>query len=440
MGFELFLFLALGIVAIGSATLMIISKNSVHSAMFLILNFGCVALLFLMLDAPFISMVQIAVYAGAIMVLFLFVIMLLGAEQTTDTSRRFRWVTGAATILTASLLFALAIPIVLSGGISLPEVPGQDPMLRVVHAANLPGPATVVVSGDAMEEELSFADTTFGTISDFVTLPAGEYTVTLTLAASGAPLFSQSVTLAENAVVTAVAYGEFSTAAQTLTLGLVENSFATSGDEAARAIVFNAYSDEPLSLVDLGRNRVFDAADGTINDTVLAAELELGAASAPLELARGEHPLAFYRQDGTEFVRVAAMENWAANPYTEQTIIIAPDYDAPAGEDGYRARVLDRTQSSLVIRTSETFGAPGDIGRSLFTDYLLPVNLVGFLLLVGLVGVIVLTRPAGLTTVSRSTINRRRKVSRPLVSVIAQQTGSDVVVDTPKLEEPTSGD
>jgi hypothetical protein len=52
----------------------------------------------------------------------------------------------------------------------------------------------------------------------------------------------------------------------------------------------------------------------------------------------------------------------------------------------------------------------------------------------------VLTRPQGLTTARRSTINRRRKVSRPLVSVIAQQTGSDVVVDTPKLDKPTSGD
>jgi hypothetical protein len=65
---------------------------------------------------------------------------------------------------------------------------------------------------------------------------------------------------------------------------------------------------------------------------------------------------------------------------------------------------------------------------------------VGFLLLVALVGVIVLTRPEILATTRRSSINRRRKVSRPLVNVISQQTGQDVVVDAPKLEDPASGD
>ncbi|MEO1288892.1 MAG: NADH-quinone oxidoreductase subunit J, partial [Chloroflexota bacterium] len=106
---ELALFFLLALTAIVSAAGMIYQKNAVHSALFLILNFGCVALLFLMLDAPFISMVQIAVYAGAIMVLFLFVIMLLGAEQTTDTdARQFGWVTQAATVLGAAFLFALA--------------------------------------------------------------------------------------------------------------------------------------------------------------------------------------------------------------------------------------------------------------------------------------------------------------------------------------------
>jgi len=86
MGLELALFGLLALTAIVSSAGMIYAKNAVHSALFLILNFGCVALLFLMLDAPFISMVQIAVYAGAIMVLFLFVIMLLGAEELKGIS------------------------------------------------------------------------------------------------------------------------------------------------------------------------------------------------------------------------------------------------------------------------------------------------------------------------------------------------------------------
>ena len=85
------LFLVVSFVAVASAGMMLTRQNAVHSALFLIVNFGCVAFLYLMLDAPFLAMVQVAVYTGAIMVLFLFVIMLLGAEVTTDTSGQMRW-------------------------------------------------------------------------------------------------------------------------------------------------------------------------------------------------------------------------------------------------------------------------------------------------------------------------------------------------------------
>jgi NADH-quinone oxidoreductase subunit J len=60
---------------------MLSSKNAVYSALFLIVNFGTIAVFYLLLGAPFLAMAQVTVYAGAIMVLFLFVIMLLGAEQ-----------------------------------------------------------------------------------------------------------------------------------------------------------------------------------------------------------------------------------------------------------------------------------------------------------------------------------------------------------------------
>ena len=60
---------------------MLISQNAVYSALFLVINFATVAVFYLLLGAPFIAMAQITVYAGAIMVLFLFVIMLLGAEK-----------------------------------------------------------------------------------------------------------------------------------------------------------------------------------------------------------------------------------------------------------------------------------------------------------------------------------------------------------------------
>ena len=75
------LFFGLAIVAIASALGMLLSKNAIYSALNLVINFVSVSIFYLLLGAPFIAMTQITVYAGAIMVLFLFVIMLLGAEK-----------------------------------------------------------------------------------------------------------------------------------------------------------------------------------------------------------------------------------------------------------------------------------------------------------------------------------------------------------------------
>jgi NADH-quinone oxidoreductase subunit J len=77
---DLILFLVLALVAVATAIGMLLSRNAVYSALFLVLNFVTVAVFYLLLGAPFIAMAQVTVYAGAIMVLFLFVIMLLGAE------------------------------------------------------------------------------------------------------------------------------------------------------------------------------------------------------------------------------------------------------------------------------------------------------------------------------------------------------------------------
>jgi NADH-quinone oxidoreductase subunit J len=74
-------FILLAAVAVAAALGMLLSHNAVHSALYLVLNFITVAIFYLALNAPFIAMVQITVYAGAIVVLFLFVIMLLGAER-----------------------------------------------------------------------------------------------------------------------------------------------------------------------------------------------------------------------------------------------------------------------------------------------------------------------------------------------------------------------
>ena len=82
----LIVFIILAIIAIAAAVGLVFSRNSVYSALFLIVNFMAVAVIYLVMGAPFIALAQITVYAGAIMVLFLFVIMLLGVESLAPSN------------------------------------------------------------------------------------------------------------------------------------------------------------------------------------------------------------------------------------------------------------------------------------------------------------------------------------------------------------------
>ncbi len=74
----------------------VLSKNAVHSALFLLLNFVAIALLYILLQAQFLAMAQILVYAGAIVVLFIFVVMLIGNDTIDDFVARerpiLRWI------------------------------------------------------------------------------------------------------------------------------------------------------------------------------------------------------------------------------------------------------------------------------------------------------------------------------------------------------------
>ncbi len=81
MSGELILFFLLAFSAIATAAGMLLSRNAVYAALYLVMNFATVAIFYLMLGSPFIALSQVTVYGGAIMVLFLFVIMLLGIEQ-----------------------------------------------------------------------------------------------------------------------------------------------------------------------------------------------------------------------------------------------------------------------------------------------------------------------------------------------------------------------
>lgn len=101
------LFIFLAVIAIAAALGMLFSRNAVHSALFLVLNFATIAVFYVVLNAPFIAMVQVTVYAGAIVVLFLFVIMLLGAEQLRALGALTggdRWQRILASVLAVALL------------------------------------------------------------------------------------------------------------------------------------------------------------------------------------------------------------------------------------------------------------------------------------------------------------------------------------------------
>ncbi|MCK5254936.1 MAG: NADH-quinone oxidoreductase subunit J, partial [Deltaproteobacteria bacterium] len=78
---EAILFYGLAAIMVVSSLMVILRKNPVHSALFLVLTFLCLAGLYLLLNAQFIAAIQVIVYAGAIMVLFIFVIMLLNLES-----------------------------------------------------------------------------------------------------------------------------------------------------------------------------------------------------------------------------------------------------------------------------------------------------------------------------------------------------------------------
>jgi len=83
---DLFVFVVAAAVVLGGAVGVIVAGNPIHSALALVASFFGIAVLFVDLDAHFLAAVQVIVYAGAIVVLFLFVIMLLGVDQSEDLS------------------------------------------------------------------------------------------------------------------------------------------------------------------------------------------------------------------------------------------------------------------------------------------------------------------------------------------------------------------
>jgi len=102
-------FFTLSFLCIGSVAAMVLSRNQAHNALFLVLSFSSLGGLFGLLDAPFAAAAQVLIYAGAIMVLFLFAIMMfnLRGELPARVKKvRLALTAGLGTILLAELLLA----------------------------------------------------------------------------------------------------------------------------------------------------------------------------------------------------------------------------------------------------------------------------------------------------------------------------------------------
>lgn len=106
----LLVFFLIGTVAVASSILVVAMRNPVHSALFLLLTFLCVAVLFVMKGAEFVGAVQVLVYAGGIMVLFLFVVMLINVRHLPEERVLSNfWKGGLAVGLGVFILFATLV-------------------------------------------------------------------------------------------------------------------------------------------------------------------------------------------------------------------------------------------------------------------------------------------------------------------------------------------
>jgi NADH-quinone oxidoreductase subunit J len=132
----LLLFIIFAATAIVAALGVVLSRRPIYSALFLLVNFGTLAALYIMLRAQFLAMVQVITYAGAIVVLFLFVTMLIGGGELSDIRPRG---SSLAARLTWPRIAALALALLLLAGLGYGLVTGQ--------LSNAQGSTTVFENG-----------------------------------------------------------------------------------------------------------------------------------------------------------------------------------------------------------------------------------------------------------------------------------------------------
>ena len=130
---ETYIFVVLAVLAIGSALGMILVKDTISSALLLVINLVTLSGVYLLLQAQFLALIQILVYAGDIMVLFLFVIMLLNVDHEESLFEKFRIKYLAAFLLGSVVLAQILYSI---GGVTdmLPEISADMEQVGTVEA------------------------------------------------------------------------------------------------------------------------------------------------------------------------------------------------------------------------------------------------------------------------------------------------------------------
>jgi NADH-quinone oxidoreductase subunit J len=130
----LLVFLVIGTLAVASSILVVAMRNPVHSALFLLLTFLCVAVLFVLKSAEFVAAVQVLVYAGGVMVLFLFVVMLINYRHLPEERVMSPvWLGGIGVGLALFVLFATMV----RTGTYPDAVPNADKKLTTVRESYL---------------------------------------------------------------------------------------------------------------------------------------------------------------------------------------------------------------------------------------------------------------------------------------------------------------
>jgi len=134
MNIEQIFSLVVGVVAVGSAIFMIASRNMVMSILGMILNFLCLAILYLNLNAQFVAVMQVLVYAGGIIVLFLFVIMLLNVRDKGHLANKSKFRTLLAIAFGTGFLVEMIILIFSSASTRISFLPSEAAQLGTVES------------------------------------------------------------------------------------------------------------------------------------------------------------------------------------------------------------------------------------------------------------------------------------------------------------------